>query len=247
MASFVGYIDRKMANKSSHGPRSRPTPRSDTWIARARNHPKLTGAGIFALIVFVWMVWPTSYSHVKNLSSGGSAIVAFGDSLTAGYGAADGEDYPSRLSTRAGLPIVNAGVSGDTTAMALARIDEDVLALDPRIVIVGLGGNDYLQSIPISTTEANLRTIIRRIQANGAMVVLLGFRFPSLKVSYGPMYERVAEEEGALYIADMLDGILSNPSLKSDSVHPNARGYEIMAERVEDPLVDLLEAAESAR
>ncbi|MDX1581998.1 MAG: arylesterase [Thermoanaerobaculia bacterium] len=216
-------------------------------INKAKRRPKITAAAVAALLVLIWVVWPESYSHVENLDSRGSVIIAFGDSLTAGYGAGNGEDYPSKVSTKTGIPIANAGVSGDTTAMALDRLDEDVLSRDPRVVIVGLGGNDYLQSVPIGITEANLRTIISEIQQQGAMVVLLGFRFPSLDASYGPMYERVAEEEGALYIPDMLDGILGDPSLKSDSVHPNARGYEIMAERVEDPLVDLLDAADSAR
>jgi lysophospholipase L1-like esterase len=173
--------------------------------------------------------------------------VAFGDSLTAGYGANAGEDYPSRLSSLVGTSIVNAGVSGDTTEAALARVERDVLAHRPRVVLVGLGGNDYLRGVPIAATEANLRSIIRQIQGSGAMVVVLGFRFPSLNVNYEKMYERVAAEEGALLIPDMLDGILSNPSLKSDEIHPNAKGYQLMAERVAGPYRKLIKKADSAR
>ena len=224
---------------------ARPASRSSRAVPPSRRTPlALGGAAIAALLV--WLLWPSPYSGVENLDSGGSAIVAFGDSLTAGYGAGDGEDYPSRLSAMIGPSIINAGVSGDTTASAMARLD-GVLAGEPRVVIVGLGGNDYLRGVPISTTETNLRTIVNRIQDAGAMVVLLGFRFPSLSANYGAMYERVAEEEKALLIPDMLDGILSDPALKSDEIHPNGRGYGLMAERVEEPLRKLIQKADSAR
>lgn len=214
---------------------------------RLKSHPVLTAAVVIILVGLVWMLWPPSYSHVVNLDSRGSEIIAFGDSLTAGYGAGAGEDYPSKLSAMTGISIRNAGVSGDTTESALERLEEDVLGGDPRIVIVGLGGNDYLRSVPVSTTEANLRTIIDRIQDRGAMVILLGFRFPSLNTNYGAMYERVAEEKGALFIPDLLDGILGDPSLKSDSIHPNARGYELMAERVSGPFTKLVRKADTER
>ena len=187
------------------------------------------------------------YDDVRNIASGGTSVIAFGDSLTAGYGAGEGEDWPSRLSAATGVEIVNAGVSGDTTDGALARIDSDVLAEDPRIVIVGLGGNDYLRGVPIDQTEANLRSIVGRIHDRGAMVVVLGFRFPSLNANYEAMYERVAEDSGALLVEGVLKGILNEPSLKSDAIHPNARGYALMAERLEKPLRGLLEAANDAR
>ena len=199
------------------------------------------------LVLVVWALWPSPYSKVVNLASRGSNIIAFGDSLTAGYGAQPGEDYPSKLSKLIDMPVINAGVSGDTTDMALARIDADVLSRDPRIVIVGLGGNDFLRSVEIATTERNLRTIIRKIHAAGAMVILLGFRFPSLAVDYEKMYERVADDEGCLFIGRMLRGIITDPSLKSDEVHPNARGYAIMAERVAGPCRKLINKAQRAR
>ncbi len=198
-------------------------------------------------MLIVWALWPSPYSKVLNLASRGSNIIAFGDSLTAGYGAQPGEDYPSKLSKLIETPVINAGVSGDTTDMALARLDADVLSRDPRIVIVGLGGNDFLGSVEIATTERNLRAIIRKIHTAGAMVVLLGFRFPSLAVDYEKMYTRVADEEGCLLIPRMLRGIITDPSLKSDEVHPNARGYEIMAERIAAPCRKLIRKANAAR
>jgi len=208
---------------------------------------RLWAAVAAAFVLIVWALWPSPYSRVTNLASRGTNIIAFGDSLTAGYGAQPGEDYPSRLSRLIDKPVINAGVSGDTTDMALARIDADVLSRDPRIVIVGLGGNDFLRGVDIATTERDLRTIIRKIHGAGAMVILLGFRFPSLSLDYEKMYTSVAKDEGCLLIPRMLRGIITDPNLKSDEVHPNGRGYEIMAERVAGPCRKLIRKADAAR
>jgi len=208
---------------------------------------KLAVAAGALLALLIWALWPSPLSGVKNLESRGSSVIAFGDSLTAGYGASAGEDYPSRLGEQLRMAVLNSGVSGDTTEMALARLDKDVLSNDPRVVIVGLGGNDYLRRVDISSTEANLRAIIRKIQAEGAMVALLGFKFPSLNANYEKMYERVADQEGCLLIPGTLKGILTEPALKSDEIHPNARGYQLMAERVSGPFQKLLRKADSRR
>lgn len=213
-----------------------------TLVDRLGGPQIVAAAGILAATL-LWLLWPSPLSNVKNLESSGATIIAFGDSLTYGYGASPDESWPSRLSAMTGTEIINAGRNGDTTASALDRLESEVLNRNPRLVIVGLGGNDYLRKVPLDQTEENLREIIRRIQQRGAAVSLLGFRFPSLSAPYGPMYERVAEEEGALLIPDLLDGILSNPSLKSDAIHPNAAGYEIMAERIEDPFRELIAAS----
>jgi acyl-CoA thioesterase I len=222
------------------GARTRTSGGGGSWRSRVSQSPGVTAAVALALILLIWVLWPSPYANVTNLDSRGSAIIAFGDSLTAGYGASAGEDYPTKLSTRTGVTVVNAGVSGDTTESARARLERDVLAHDPRIVIIGLGGNDYLRSVPITVTEENLRAIIRETQDAGAMVVLLGFTFPSLNANYGAMYERVAKEEGCLLIAGTLKGILRDPALKSDAIHPNARGYDLMAERISGPFGKLL-------
>lgn len=198
------------------------------------------------MVVLVIVLRPSPWADVKNLDSRGSVVVAFGDSLTAGYGVAAPENYPSRLSTLTGVPIENAGVSGDTTGAALARLERDVLSREPRLVIVGLGGNDYLRGVAIATTEENLRSIVRQIQGSGAMVMLLGFSFPSLTADYAGMYERVAEEEGCLFVPRVLKGILTKDELKVDAVHPNARGYEIMTGRLEKPFTKLLRKADAA-
>ncbi len=228
----------------------RPVQRTRSVPARSSATSKqraiAAGAGLL-LILLVWALWPSPYSKVKNLDSRGANIIAFGDSLTAGYGASPGEDYPSRLSALIAAPVLNAGVSGDTTEAALARLDTDVLSRDPRIVIVGLGGNDFLRSVPIATTEANLRTIVGKIGGAGAMVVLLGFRFPSLSADYEKMYGTVAREERCLFVPNLLRGVLTDPKLKSDEIHPNARGYQLMAERLSGPCRKLIRKADATR
>ena len=204
---------------------------------RMRRPVVLTFVTSLVLIFAAWVAWRHySIGNVRNRNSHGTNVIAFGDSLTAGYGAQAGEDYPSRVSAATGIAIINAGVSGDTTEMALARIDKDVLSRDPRIVIVVLGGNDYLQGTSITTTEENLRSIIDKIEAAGAAVILLGFRFPSVNADYDAMYKRVAKDERCLFVSNVLSGILTHPELKSDEIHPNARGYQLMADRIAGPL-----------
>ena len=214
------------------------------WFAA---HPRESIAALLVVLAAVWLLWPSPYASVKNLASPGSSVISFGDSLTSGYGGSAGEDYPSGLSKRINVPVVNAGVSGDTTQSALARIDVAVLAAKPRIVIVGLGGNDFLGGVVIATTEANLRTIVREIQGAGAMVVLLGFSFPSLTADYAAMYERVAEDEGCLLVPRVMKGILTDRTLKNDEIHPNARGYALMAERIAPYVGKLIEEADERR
>jgi acyl-CoA thioesterase-1 len=209
--------------------------------------PWKLAAVALAVVVAIVVIWRMRPAPVANLNSRGTAIIAFGDSLTAGYGAKEGEDFPSRLSQSIGTPVINAGVSGDTTESAIARLNDDVLARNPRIVLIGLGGNDFLRRAPIEETEKNLRTIIRQIHSSGAAVILLGYRFPSLQANYEKMYARVAKDEECLLIPDLLDGILANNSLKSDEIHPNGAGYQLMADRIAGPLRKLIARADKVR
>jgi acyl-CoA thioesterase I len=211
-----------------------------------KNRKAVIAAAVAAVFLLAWLLWPSPYGRVKNLDTRGRNVIAFGDSLTAGYGAGEGEDYPSRLAAISGIPVINAGISGDTTATALERID-DVLAQDPRIVIVGLGGNDFLNGVDIAVTETNLREIVRKLHDARAMVILLGFKFPSLNANYEKMYARVADEERCLLVAGVLAGILRDPALKSDAIHPNAKGYELMARRLARPLRKLAKKANPRR
>jgi lysophospholipase L1-like esterase len=192
------------------------------------------------LVLGVWTLIPTRQQEVRNLDTPGRSVVCLGDSLTAGVGAKPGEDIASRLGTALGRAVVNAGVSGDTTAAALARVSADVLAHKPGIVVVLLGGNDFLRGVPVETAGENLGSIVRAIHQSGAMVVLGGFSFPGLGSDWEGMYARVAKREGCLLVPDLLAGIVRKPNLMSDSIHPNAAGYAVLAGRLEKPLRDLI-------
>jgi lysophospholipase L1-like esterase len=169
-----------------------------------------------------------------------------GDSLTKGVGAQMGEDYPSVLADRLGRPIVNAGHPGNTTADALMRLQE-VLNQNPRLVIVFLGGNDFLRQVPLQETQRNLEEMIGRIQNHGAMVAIVGMKLGLFTDEYGPLFESIAERLGALYIPQLLNGILTDSKLKSDAIHPNAAGYRLMAERMAKQIKPLLESADRRR
>ncbi|WP_275950266.1 arylesterase [Desulfonema limicola] len=156
--------------------------------------------------------------------------MCFGDSLTYGTGAAQGLDYPSRLSQMLSMPVINVGVPGDTTGSTLRRLEQDVLSQSPKIVFITLGGNDLKNGISKETAFENLKIIVEKIQAKGALVVIGGISIPFWGKGFGESYDILAKETGAVLIPNIFEGIIGDSKLMSDSIHPNARGYEIMAE-----------------
>ena len=187
------------------------------------------------------------YNDVRNINSAGQAIICFGDSLTEGVGASQGEDYPSVLSRLIAAPVVNAGHRGDTTADALNRLARDVLEKNPRLVILLLGGNDFLRQVPVGDTRKNMETIVQRIQERGAMVVITGMKLGLFTDEYGAMMENIAEKFGALLVPQITKGILTDSKLKSDPIHPNGAGYRLIAERIAEKIKPLLERADRER
>ncbi len=193
-----------------------------------------------AVIIIAGIFWFTDQkTEVANLDSKGASIVAFGDSLVYGYGSTSGHDFASLLSARIGLPIANKGHSGDTTAAALARLDE-VLDEDPRIVIVLLGGNDFLRKVPMDETFANLDKIVSAIQARGSAVLLLGVRGGLLSDSYADRFSEFAKSHRAAFVPNVLDGLLGHREYMFDQIHPNDAGYAKIADKIEPVLKDML-------
>lgn len=190
----------------------------------------------------------TDYDGIANLDSTGTNIICFGDSITYGHGASAGNDYPAQLSRMLGRPVLNAGKNGETTAGGLERLQKAVLARDPRIVVVGLGGNDFLSRTPKTQTARNLELIVQRCIRRGAMVVVVHSKFGILLSDpYLEEFRAIAERNGAVFVRDSLDGILGNPRRMSDPIHPNDEGYRLIAERVSEAVAPLIEAAERAR
>ena len=169
-------------------------------------------------------------------------IVAFGDSLTAGLGVSAEQSYPALLTARLlaeGYPyrVVNAGVSGDTTAGGLRRVDW-ALRLRPEIVILELGINDALRGQDLASVRANLDQLVERFQSAGARVLIAGMRLPpNYGARYGAdfqrLYEDVARKRGAPLMPFFLDGVGGNPRLNQmDGIHPTAEGYRIIVDRL---------------
>jgi acyl-CoA thioesterase I len=180
-----------------------------------------------------------------NLDSPGRTIVCLGDSITAGVGAGPGEAYPELLAARLGTEVINAGVSGDTSAAGLARVDQ-VLAEDPWLVIVELGGNDVLRQVPPEQTERSLRQILERLLAARVVPVLVEVDAP-FGGRYSGIYERLGEEYDVPVVDGALGEILRDRSLKSDTIHPNSRGQRVLAEAVAEEIEPLIEARGKAR
>src|SRR3989344_718364 len=199
---------------------------------RTHNHMKPITIGIVVILIFggVWWFLARNGYEIKNYPSGGTNIIGFGDSLVQGVGATDGNDFVSLLSKELGITIINKGRAGDTTETALARIEQDVLLYDPKAVLVLLGGNDFFKRIPKGEMLANLREIITRIQARGAVVVLLGVRGGLITDTYEEELKNLAKETGSAYVPNVLSGLLGNAKYMSDAIHPNDVGYKIIAE-----------------
>jgi acyl-CoA thioesterase I len=178
------------------------------------------------------------------------AIIALGNSLTAGLGVDQTENYPSKLQRKliaAGyhFRVINAGVSGDTSAQGLNRL-HTVLSARPALVIVELGANDGLRGIPVDETRRNLEAIIREIKSNGAKVLLAGMKVPP---NYGSLYARdferifpsLADKEGVSLVPFFLDGVGGRAELnQEDGIHPTAKGYDLVTENVWSALMPML-------
>lgn len=198
---------------------------------------------VAALAALAWAVAP-------GLAAA-ETIVCLGDSLTEGYGVAPERSYPSQLEAllrdagHAGARVVNAGISGSTTASAVSRLRWQLRA-EPDVVILALGGNDGLRGLDLAQTRRNLSEAIALARSRGVRVLLAGMKLPP---NYGRDYTRrfeaiypaLAEEHDVALIPFLLEGVAAKPDLNlPDGIHPNARGYEIVVDNVLETLLPLL-------
>ncbi len=156
-------------------------------------------------------------------------VLAFGDSLTYGTGASEGESYPEILAGLIGRTVVASGVPGERTAGGLARLARVLDVHRPRIMLLCLGGNDMLRKVGADETEANLRQMIETARERGVAVVLIGVPKPALFGGAAEFYQRIADDYTLAYEGDALTRILRDNEYKSDPVHPNAQGYRKLA------------------
>lgn len=172
----------------------------------------------------------------------GSSVLAFGDSVTRGTGAAPGEDWPARLATASGWRIHNAGVPGDTAEAAKGRLPALLAAQRPALVIIEIGGNDFLRRRPATAVKEDIRQLVRMAAVSGAQVVLVAVPEFSLlgaltqRPSDAPLYRELGDEEKVLVVESVFSETLANPEWRADQIHPNGEGYRRMAAGIESAL-----------
>lgn len=165
-------------------------------------------------------------------------ILAFGDSLTEGYGTSKDKSYPAILAQLCGRTVINAGVSGETSSQGLMRFENTLDRYTPSLVILLMGGNDILQNQNIATTKQNLATMIEIAKGRNIPVVFLGVPEKSLFSDSAPIYQELADEHELVFAKSLIASLLKSPALKSDTIHLNAKGYRKMAEALYELLQD---------
>lgn len=172
-----------------------------------------------------------------NKLSDKAVILAFGDSLTYGTGAAAEHDYPSILSELTGREVINAGVPGEISQQGLQRLPVMLDEYQPELMILMHGGNDILRKLPVEQTRANLKAMIDAARQRNIQVLMLGVpSFSLLQLRSAEFYAELAETEVVVSDLESLPEILSHNELKADTVHPNDKGYRQLAEHIAELL-----------
>ena len=161
-----------------------------------------------------------------------AVVLAFGDSLTFGTGAGEQESYPAQLEQLIGRRVVRAGVPGEISSQALERLPAALDEHAPRLLLLCIGGNDFLRRLGNQQVERNVRAMVQLAKSRGVEVMLIGT--PELGFTLTPpaFYAGIAKEFRLPYEAGVIGEVLRDSSLKSDQIHPNARGYRLIAERL---------------
>lgn len=164
-------------------------------------------------------------------------ILAFGDSLTFGTGVSSEYSYPSILADRIGRAVINEGIPGELSKDGLLRLPDVLEQHHPQLVIICHGGNDFLRKQSVYELEGNLKDMIQMVKEQGAEVILIAVPQPNLlMLSDAEVYSQIAESMDIPFVDSVLSEILSDNALKSDTVHPNAQGYQRLALAVESVL-----------
>lgn len=171
----------------------------------------------------------------------GASVLAFGNSVTFGTGASSGEDWPTLLAQKTGWQITNAGVPGDTAEQAQHRLPDLLVQNRPALVIIEIGGNDFLKRTPQPEVKEDIRQILQAVKGAGAQAVRVAVPEWSLlnlltRKTDAPIYRELGKEEGVLVIDQVFSAVLSQPELCADRIHPNAKGYQEMADGIYETL-----------
>lgn len=165
-----------------------------------------------------------------------AVVLAFGDSLTYGTGAAKEDSYPAQLERGIKRKVVNAGVPGETSAAGLERLGDVLEEVKPALLILCHGGNDFLRKMDEARAASNVRAMIAMAREKDIAVVLLATPKPTLPPSVPAFYRAIAEETGIGFEEAVVKKVLTDRDLKADLVHPNAEGYRLIAGALEKML-----------
>lgn len=165
-----------------------------------------------------------------------AVVLAFGDSITYGTGASESESYPAQLEHLIGRKVVRAGVPGEVTARALERLPGVLEEHQPQLLVLCIGGNDFLRNLGKAQAAANVQTMVAVAKQRGIDVLLIGTPEKGITVTPPAFYAEIAEQHRIPYEGSVIGQILRNSELKSDAIHPNAEGYRLIAERVAELL-----------
>jgi len=192
---------------------------------------------LLSIVILITSGCGEKNSSLSALSSS-SLILAYGDSLTYGYNVSRSESYPAKLEVLTGISVINSGVSGEVSAQGLKRLPKVLDEHHPQLVILCHGGNDLLRKMDPEEMESNIRGMIQLSLDRDIPVILLGVPKPGIFLSSFDVYERIANSMNIIFIEDLISDVLRDKSLKSDSIHPNKKGYNIMAEEIYSLLSD---------
>lgn len=189
-------------------------------------------------ILLLTLLFLTSCTPSPRLSplSPDARVLAFGDSITYGTGAAENESFPYVLQGIISRTVINAGIPGETTSEGLRRLPSAIDEHRPALMILCLGGNDFLRRLDEGEAAKNLREMVKMAKGKGVDVVLLGVPALGFSLSVPGFYKEIAGEFKIPYEGKILRSVLSKGNLKSDYIHPNAQGYRKVAEAVADLL-----------
>jgi len=205
-----------------------PTTDTDSVVIKLRH--------FFIACLLILSISCGQQSTLEPLQSD-ATIVAFGNSLTFGTGTNRESSYPSVLQQLTGLTVINEGIPGHTTEDGLKRIDKVLTQYNPELVILCLGGNDFLRKKPINETKTNLLAIIDKIKQGGSQVVLVAVPKFGILIGDAELYAEIAKQTQVPLLEDVLSDYLSDRTLKSDTIHLNKQGYYKLAESIQQFLI----------
>jgi len=186
--------------------------------------------------ILILFSFTSKETDIQTLNSKES-ILAFGDSLTYGYHAKPHESYPTILSQLSAHTVINAGITGETSAEGLKRLPKLLKDENIKLMLLCFGGNDIIQKKSMVSLKENLKTMIQMAKEKNIEVLLISVpNFTLFGLSPLELYEEVADEENVVLASGILAQILEQPSLKSDQIHPNALGYKMMGEKIYEKL-----------